>query len=89
MPSESTHSGLSQTLARPALVRQSTKPLILLCDGTWCGRETSTRTNILELGNLVGIPIDPNDTDEHIIPGRARYIHGVGLGSTFLEYVSP
>jgi hypothetical protein len=37
---------------------------------------------------MMGIPIaDPTDTDEHIIDGRAWYTHGVGLGSTFLEYV--
>lgn len=70
------------------------KPLILLCDGTWYGREASTRTNIYELADMVGIPIgDATDTDEHFIPqpdprGRkGRYIHGVGLGSTFLNYV--
>ena len=65
------------------------KPLILLCDGTWCGRETSTKTNIYLLAELMGIQInDPTDTDEHIIEGKARYVHGVGLGSTFLELVT-
>ena len=70
------------------------KPLILLCDGTWCGREASTRTNIYEMADMVGISIvRATDTDEHFIPqpdprGRkGRYIHGVGLGSTFLNYV--
>jgi hypothetical protein len=41
----------------------------------------------------MGIPIsNPNDTDEHfILPNaegrKGRYIHGVGLNSTFLDYV--
>ncbi|KAH8749816.1 hypothetical protein BGZ57DRAFT_130725 [Hyaloscypha finlandica] len=87
-----------QTTSSPAFVSgpsQQLEPLILLCDGTWCGRETSTRTNVYELADMIGIPIrDTTDEDEHFIPqpdpngrGRkARYIHGVGLGSTFLDY---
>ncbi|KFZ23639.1 hypothetical protein V502_01882 [Pseudogymnoascus sp. VKM F-4520 (FW-2644)] len=70
------------------------KPLILLCDGTWCGRETSTKTNIYGLADMIGVKItNSTDVDEHFIPqpdpkGRkGRYIHGVGLGSTFLDYV--
>lgn len=62
------------------------KPLIILCDGTWCGREADTKTNIYLLAQKIGIPIDnPTDNDEHEDPGRAWYIHGVGLGSTFME----
>jgi uncharacterized protein (DUF2235 family) len=76
----------SRTLARPASVEQPLKPLILLCDGTWCGREANTKTNIYKLAQLIGIE-DPNDTDQDIIPGRVCYIHGVGLGSTFLDYI--
>ena len=79
-------SHLSRTLARPASAEQPKKPLILLCDGTWCGREANTKTNIYKLARLIGIE-DPNDTDQDIIPGRACYTHGVGLGSSFLEYV--
>jgi uncharacterized protein (DUF2235 family) len=69
------------------------KPLILLCDGTWCGRETSTQTNIYLLADMIGIPIaSSTDTDEHLLSDdprgrKGRYIHGVGLGSTFLDYV--
>ena len=79
-------SHLSRTLARPASAEQPKKPLILLCDGTWCGREANTKTNIYKLARLIGIE-DPNDTDQDMIPGRACYTHGVGLGSSFLEYV--
>lgn len=67
------------------------KPIILLCDGTWCGRETSTETNIYLLAKLIGVLTDNvTDTDEHFLNSsgrKARYIHGVGLGSTFLDYV--
>lgn len=67
----------------------SGKPLIVLCDGTWCGRETNTKSNIYMLARMVGIQInDPTDTGEHELQGKAWYKHGVGLGSTFLEYVS-
>ncbi|KAH8743319.1 hypothetical protein BGZ57DRAFT_919765 [Hyaloscypha finlandica] len=75
------------------------KPLILLCDGTWCGRETSTETNIYELAKIIGIDFktraDNEKDDIHFISQsnpamkgkKGRYIHGVGLGSTFLDYV--
>jgi len=65
------------------------KPLILLSDGTWCGREANTQTNIFKLAEMVGVPIaDLNDTDVHVLAGKAWYMHGVGLGSTFIEYVA-
>ncbi|KAI5458314.1 hypothetical protein BGZ63DRAFT_493460 [Mariannaea sp. PMI_226] len=64
------------------------RPLILLADGSWCGRETDTRSNIYLLAAMVGIKIaDPTDTDVHMLEDKAWYIHGVGLGSTFLDYV--
>lgn len=71
------------------------KPLILLFDGTWCGREASTETNIHKLAELIGINMGNSTDDEHSLPNPdpsgiervARYIHGVGLGSTFLDYI--
>ncbi|KAM6514375.1 hypothetical protein FALCPG4_015524 [Fusarium falciforme] len=64
------------------------RPLVILCDGTWAGRETDTRTNIYLLARMVGIDIEnPTDTDIHVLDDSAWYIHGVGLGSTFLDYV--
>jgi hypothetical protein len=73
------------------------KPLILLCDGTWCGRETSTETNIYALAKMVGIDFNASvgniKDDTHFMPKdvakgkKGLYIHGVGLGSTFLDYI--
>ncbi|KAL7892799.1 hypothetical protein HDV63DRAFT_408807 [Trichoderma sp. SZMC 28014] len=64
------------------------RPLIILADGSWCGREADTRSNIYLLAKMVGIGIDDiNDTDIHRLGSKAWYIHGVGLGSTFLDYV--
>lgn len=66
------------------------RPLIILCDGTWAGREANTKTNFYLLARMVGIDIDnPTDTDIHVLDDLAWYIHGVGLGSTFLECVYP
>lgn len=65
------------------------RPLIILADGSWCGREADTRSNIYLLARMIGIDIDDvNDTDIHRKGHKAWYIHGVGLGSTFLEYVA-
>lgn len=72
--------------------------VVILCDGTWCGRETNTQTNIYRLAKLFQIPIDElNSTDEYIRPVDpavpadsqvvARYRHGVGLGGSFLDYL--
>lgn len=72
-------SRLSKTLGRPAPSEKPTKPLVLLCDGTWCGRETDTHTNILELARIMGVEENPD---------RVFYLEGVGIGGTFLEYVS-
>lgn len=65
------------------------RPLIIFGDGSWCGRETDTRSNIYLLAKIVGIEIDDvNDKDIHRLGSKAWYIHGVGLGSTFLECVA-
>jgi hypothetical protein len=72
--------------------------IVVLCDGTWCGRETNTETNILRLAQLFHVPISNlNTTDEYIYPANpadrasspvvARYRHGVGLGGSFLDYL--
>lgn len=64
------------------------RPLIILCDGTWAGREANTKTNIYLLAKIVGINMDnPTVKDVHVLGDLAWYIHGVGLGSTFLECV--
>ncbi|KAJ6111294.1 hypothetical protein N7486_003529 [Penicillium sp. IBT 16267x] len=46
---------MSTTLGRGVPAEKPTKPLILLCDGTWCGRETETETNIYKLAERVGV----------------------------------
>jgi hypothetical protein len=72
---------LATALARP-------RPLVVLGDGSWCGREADTRSNIFLLARMIGIDMEtPTDTDVHVMGGKAWYIHGVGLGSTFLDYV--
>ncbi len=72
--------------------------IVVLCDGTWCGRETATQTNIYRLAQLFRVPItnlDSTDTyvrlanpadpaDRRVV---ARYRHGVGLGGGFLDYL--
>ena len=72
-------SRLSKTLGRPAPSMKPTKPLVLLCDGTWCGRETGTETNVLKLAEMMGFPQNPD---------RVFYLEGVGIGGSFLEYAS-
>ncbi|RAH50022.1 T6SS phospholipase effector Tle1-like catalytic domain-containing protein [Aspergillus brunneoviolaceus CBS 621.78] len=73
----------SLTLTRPAPTDNPTKPLIILCDGTWCGRETNTRSNIYKLAELFGVTIGTRIQS----PDGVLYLEGVGLGSSFLDYL--
>jgi hypothetical protein len=71
-----------------------TPKLVVLCDGTWCGRETNTNSNIQHLAKMIGIDMasDTGSGDIHTLGAegdsvQARYADGVGLGSTFLDYL--
>ncbi|QDS72095.1 hypothetical protein FKW77_003396 [Venturia effusa] len=76
------------------------KKLAVLCDGTWCGRETGTTTNISILASKIGIdmtpalnrrtaadPIPALEIDNSSRKVKARYFDGCGLGDTFLAYL--
>jgi uncharacterized protein (DUF2235 family) len=80
---------LGDLLEKPASAMAPLNKLIVLCDGTWCGRETNTESNINYLARMVGIDMNgPGDVQTLDRPGvLARYADGVGLGSTFLDYL--
>ncbi|KFY20259.1 hypothetical protein V491_03864 [Pseudogymnoascus sp. VKM F-3775] len=63
--------------------------VIVLVDGTWCGPETNTRSNIHYLARMIGI--DPTAADPtYTSPTgdvHAKYFHGVGLGGNFMSYL--
>jgi hypothetical protein len=68
--------------------------LVVLCDHTWCGRETNTDTNVQYLAKMIGIDMtsDTGPDNIHTLGARgdsvqAFYADGVGLGSTFLDYL--
>ncbi|KAF9273420.1 hypothetical protein BGZ88_003823 [Linnemannia elongata] len=43
----------------PSNTTGNAKPaVVVLCDGTWCGSETGTKTNISLLAEMIGIPTD-------------------------------
>jgi len=70
------------------------KKLVVLCDGTWCGKETGTVSNIALLAQAMGIPIQAATADSKSVPFshpsrklKACYFAGCGLGGTFLEYL--
>lgn len=76
------------------------KKLAVLCDGTWCGRETGTITNISMIAAKIGIdmtpvlnrrtasdPIPPLEVSDPSRKVKARYFDGCGLGDTFLAYL--
>ncbi|KAH7028674.1 hypothetical protein BKA57DRAFT_541426 [Linnemannia elongata] len=67
--------------------------LIVLVDGSWCGSETNTKSNIFLLAEMMGIDMtlynparaEPIPYATHGI--NACYFPGAGLGGTFLEYI--
>ncbi|KAG9325857.1 hypothetical protein KVV02_006851 [Mortierella alpina] len=71
------------------------RTIIVLCDGTWCGSETNTESNIFMLAKMIGIPMhrqDPTQArpityDDYARGVQACYFPGSGLGGTFLEYL--
>ncbi|KAI5240619.1 hypothetical protein E4T42_08324 [Aureobasidium subglaciale] len=66
-----------------AVATSSSSPerLIVLCDGTWCGPEHGTRTNIQLLAEIVGIDMDTGNSSREIIDPsrrlRAKYFNGI------------
>jgi uncharacterized protein (DUF2235 family) len=98
-PSLTTSETMSQTQPQPQ-PHSKTKPLsppkkklIVLCDGTWCGMETNTQTNIYRLAEMImggHNPFNTSPTNPYIDPVRqiiACYFPGGGIGGTFLEYL--
>src|SRR5688572_26552267 len=68
------------------------KKIVVLCDGTWCGKstETETITNIKQLANdIAGRILSPSEeyrfTKDRDVVGR--YFEGVGLAGSFFDYI--
>lgn len=82
----------TDTATAPAPKKQK---LIVLCDGTWCGSETNTQSNIFLLAQMIGIPMhlanpikaEPIAFEDYGRGVQACYFPGSGLGGTFLEYL--
>ncbi|KAI6810260.1 hypothetical protein KC332_g12972 [Hortaea werneckii] len=70
-------------------VKANPQRIIVLCDGTWCGRETGTQSNIWKLAEAFGIDLSggKNDTVNTHLNFRARYFQGSGTGKPFLYYL--
>ncbi|KAG0208646.1 hypothetical protein BGX28_000454 [Mortierella sp. GBA30] len=87
-PAEATASGSTANTTK--------HKLIVLCDGTWCGSEANTESNVFLLAKMIGIdmsqqnpeqsaePIEYENSDRGV---KACYFPGSGLGGTFLEYL--
>jgi len=67
----------------------TTRRVIVLCDGTWCGRETNTISNINILARMIGINLNANPAVYTSPTGDvcAKYFDGVGLGGDFMNYL--
>jgi hypothetical protein len=73
------------------------KRLVVFCDGTWCGRETGTFSNVQVLAEMVGdiqwdtrlgvSPVKVHPIKTSSIDVVAGYQEGIGLNKTFLEYI--
>lgn len=78
-----------------AVAKASLSPekLIIFCDGTWCGPEHGTRTNIQLLAEMAGIDMSTTKGTRELTDGsrrlRAKYFNGItcnylnyGLGAS-------
>ncbi|KAH7112586.1 hypothetical protein B0J11DRAFT_446805 [Dendryphion nanum] len=67
----------------------TTRRVIVLCDGTWCGRETNTKSNIYFLAKMIGVNFLRNPAVYESSSGNihARYFDGVGLDGDFMSYI--
>lgn len=65
------------------------KKIIVLCDGTWCGENTKTETNIKLIANIFSGNKYINDNEFINENGNivGKYFEGIGLGTTFEEYI--
>ncbi|KAI5203711.1 hypothetical protein E4T39_04026 [Aureobasidium subglaciale] len=66
----------------------SLKRLVVFCDGTWCGPEHGTRTNIQLLAEMIGIDMDTRTSPREIVDTsrrlRAKYFNG--LDCNYMTY---
>jgi hypothetical protein len=82
-------------MVQPSSTKNPTKKLVVLCDGSWCGRETGTNTNISMIASAIGIQYDLTIKVDKTHPAisdpsrnlNACYFPGAGLGGSFLEYL--
>jgi hypothetical protein len=76
-------------MAAPPVKRK----VIVLCDGTWCGRETKTKSNINYLARMIGIDLEHGSSEYHSEQQQngteihAKYFDGSGLGGDFWRYL--
>ncbi|EON68541.1 hypothetical protein W97_07799 [Coniosporium apollinis CBS 100218] len=61
--------------------------LVVLCDGTWCGPETSTESNIHRFPKMMGIDTNAQSAAHELGSLKARYFKGVGLRGSFMSYL--
>ncbi|KAH6883914.1 hypothetical protein B0T10DRAFT_518446 [Thelonectria olida] len=63
------------------------RKLILLCDGTWCGREANTETNIHRLARMIGVDMELEPALLDTANVKAFYAPGIGVGRPFFYYI--
>ncbi|KAJ9657199.1 hypothetical protein H2201_008250 [Coniosporium apollinis] len=63
------------------------KKLIVLCDGTWCGPETGTESNIHRLAWMMGIDPTAKTVTHDFGNVQVGYFKGVGLSGSFMSYL--
>lgn len=62
--------------------------LVIFCDGTWCGPEHGTRTNIQLLAEMVGIDMNTTKSSRELIDAsrRLRTKYFSGISCNYLTY---
>lgn len=63
------------------------KRVVVLCDGTWCGKNTNTRSNIFYLASMMGIDMTRRPAELITPEVCAIYFDGVGMSGDFMSYL--
>ncbi|KAH7369489.1 hypothetical protein B0T11DRAFT_254646 [Plectosphaerella cucumerina] len=63
------------------------KRVVVLCDGTWCGRDTKTKSNIFYLASMMGIDMTGRPAEYITTDICAAYFDGVGMNADFMSYL--
>jgi hypothetical protein len=69
------------------IYKTTKKKIVIFCDGTWCGEQTGTNTNIKILADLMAKQDCKNGVTYNIRDTYICYFQGIGISGSFIDYL--